>query len=212
MTHLHKRLVFWAALSFLSAGGVHLSYSADCLDPSPTLVAGQNPYGPIEVRDLTPKEYEDIKALLKSLAGDWQGTAEEYECKHHKDPNKMKIHNFTVKARVKVDYYGNFVLWADFYSARIKSSHKEVFRLYLNEKWLRSNSASGFGNVELMQVSPDTIEFFFRRVLPTGADRSSTRKEYFLFLNARDNAFTLKRRVYTQGRLSSKRMWHFSRQ
>ncbi len=206
-----KHLILWGILLFILIGDVRFLHSADCLDPSPTQNAGKDPYGPIDVRDLTKKEYEGIRLLLKSLAGEWQGLAKEYHCKHMNDPQKMEINNDTIQAKVEVDYYGNFVLWADLHSARKKSSHKETFRLYLKKKRLRANRASRFGDVELIKVSPDTVEFLYRRVLQMGPANSSTRREYFISLNVTGESFSIKRRIYTQGRLSSKRVWQFNR-
>ena len=76
---------FFLVLAFFA--GMPCAGSADCLDPSPTVVAGKDPYAAIAVRGLTPLEHDTIKTLFKFLDGEWLGSASTLECRGLKDPD-----------------------------------------------------------------------------------------------------------------------------
>ncbi len=185
-------------------------YGAECLDASPTIQAGKDPYTPVSVRDLTPTEQEAVKGLLTSLEGEWQGNAGDIYCRSIKDPKDQEVNRYTAKAKVEVDYYGNFFIRVNLYSQQKRTSHQEVLRLYLTQKKLRVNSSSGYGDVELITASSTTIEFLYRLLLAIDKGKGSNRKEFFVALDWNGRNLTIRQQIYSQGRLSYEQHWQLS--
>ena len=206
-TWIGKRI--FVALTLLVA--VPCTGLPECLDPSPTVAAGKDPYGAITVRELTGDEHKTIKALFKSLDGQWQGSASALQCRDLKDPQRNKRYLYTVKAEVEVDYFGNFFLQKTLYSRERQTTHQEILRLYLADSHLRINSASTSGNVELIDVEKNRISFLYRLLLQSAAAGGSIRKEIFVVLTAGEQSFEIEQRTYSQGRLSDEQTWRFSR-
>ena len=199
----------WALTVFPGIGAP--AYGAQCLDDSPTVRAGKDPYAAIDARDLTQTEYHRIKSLFESLAGEWQGTATEFFCMDIKDPADKKTEQYTLKARVQVDYFGNFLLNVELYSPREHVTHPELMRFYLDEKRLRINTRSDAGDVQLLAVEDQKIQFLYRLLLPGDDGKGTIHKEFFVLLSTGDNAFSIRQRIYSQGRLSSEQEWNFTR-
>jgi hypothetical protein len=185
--------------------------AAECLEDSPTVQAGKDPYAPIHVRDLTPEEYNRILTLFKSLQGQWKGTAREFFCLDLNDPTAKKSEDFTVKADVTVDYFGNFLLEMTLYSQKQNATHSELMRFYLDQKRLRINTNSNAGDVELLGLSEQSIALLYRLLLQNDNGKGSTRKEFFVELTASDQTFAIRQRIYSQGRLSYEKDWRFIR-
>ena len=187
------------------------AYGAECLEESPTIRAGEDPYGAIDARDLTPAEYGRIDSLFKSLEGEWQGTASDFFCTDFKDPTKKTTEQYTLKARVRVDHFGNFLLNMDLYSPQRHVTRAELMRFYLDAKRLRINTDSNAGDVQLITVEDRKLQLLYRLLLPGGEGKGSIHKEFFVLLSAGDNTFSIRQRIYSQGRLSSQQVWNFSR-
>lgn len=185
--------------------------SDTCLEPSPSAKAGDDPYGPIAVRDLTNSELEQTRALLQSLRGDWIGKGDALLCKSLKDPLDREQAQYTLSARVNTDHFGNLVVTADLYDVEQKISHQEIFRLYLKDRRLRHEDNGGAGDVELKLLSAHRVQFLWRVVIPAGETPGSTRKEYDITLTGDSEAFSIVRSIYTQAKFSSKHSWHFKR-
>lgn len=207
----HYVLTVWVWAFIMLPGFSAPAYGTECLDESPTIRAREDPYGAIKTRDLTPVEYGWIKSLFKSLEGEWQGTASDFFCTDFKDPTKKTTGQYTLKARVQVDYFGNFLLDMDLYSQRRHVSRPELMRFYLDEKRLRINTDSNAGDVQLITVQERKIQLLYRLLLPGNDGRGSIHKEFFVLLSAGDNTFSIRQRIYSQGRLSSQQVWDFSR-
>ncbi|MBT8341229.1 MAG: hypothetical protein HKP58_00990 [Desulfatitalea sp.] len=179
-----------------------------CLSPSPTLQKGEDPYGPIASRELTPSEHEQLVRLFKSLAGDWAGAAASFFCASAWNPDDVEHRRETIKARVQVDRGGNLQMAAELYSERERSSHQKHLRFYLNPNQLRLNNDNGTGDVELIEVADTRIAFLYRRMLP-GAGGSSIRQEYFFTLEKDADGFRIEEMLFVQGKLSSGYTWQF---
>lgn len=211
MHRLAKPLImFLNILSLCLLPAVH-GYGAECLEPSPTIEAGRDPYAPVRVRDLSPAEQAEVKALLLSLHGEWHGSATDMNCWGFNDPEDKEINHFTAKAKVEVDRYGNFKIRVDLKSREKRTSHQEVLRLYLEQDKLRYNSTSGYGDVELITASSHAIAFVYRWVLALDRNRGTSRKERFVRLELNGIDFTVGQRIYSQGRLSYQQQWRLSR-
>ena len=185
--------------------------SDTCLDPSPSAEAGSDPYGPLAVRDLSLSELEQTRALLQSLRGDWIGKGDALRCKSLKDPLDHERAQYTLRARIDSDHFGNLVVTVELYDIDQKISHQEIFRLYLKDHRLRHEDNGGAGDVELKQLSADRIHFIWRVVIPAGDTPGSTRKEYDITLSGDGEAFSIVRIIYTQAKLSSRYAWQFKR-
>lgn len=199
-----------AALMVVSAVAAP-AFAVECLEDSPTVQAGKDPYAPIHVRDLTAQEYNRILALFKSLQGQWKGTAKELFCPDLNDPSARKSEDFTVRANVTVDYFGNFLLNMELYSQKQNATHSELMRFYLDQKRLRINTNSNAGDVELIDVGEHNIALLYRLLLQNDNGRGTTRKEFFVELTAGDRTFAVRQRIYSQGRLSDQKDWQLKR-
>lgn len=78
-------------------------------------------------------------------------------------------------------------------------------RLYLVDKKLRLDDTGGAGDVELIEVSKNRVMFLKR----TGGGPGTLKREFFISLVNGDNAFTIEKQVYTQGRFTLSRVRHY---
>ncbi|RJQ65202.1 MAG: hypothetical protein C4519_28750 [Desulfobacteraceae bacterium] len=202
------RLGFWGNVFCLFTASI--CFGAQCLSLSPTLRGAKNAYAPITVRELTPGEQEGLGRLFRSLAGTWQGRADSFFCRSAEDPADVENDQEIMHAKVSVDYYGNWYMSADFYSAGKKAGRQEMLTLYQNNRKLRIDHDTGVGDVELIEVSDTTIAFLYRRFLSIGRSGSS-RREHFFTLKAAGGSFTIEQLLYIQGKLSSGQTWRFER-
>ena len=130
--------------------------------------------------------------LFKSLQGEWKCTAREFFCPDLNDPSARKSEDFTIKANVTVDYFGNFLLEMELYSQKQNATHSEVMRFYLDQKRLRINTSSSAGDVELIGVGEHKIALLYRLLLQNDNGRGTTRKEFFVELTAGDRTSAIR--------------------
>lgn len=195
-----------ASLLCLSLTAV--SFSAECLEPLSKRRPGKDPYGPLKISELTGRQHDDIRRLFKSLHGEWLGSATDRYCSLT-DKNDRQVEEYTVKGRVTVDHFGNFFMKMDFYSTKKRTTHQKILRFYLSEKGLRINHDNGAGDVELMRVTENEIDLYYRTRIPNKLNPGGIHRAFFVFITVEENAFSIKREVFTQARLSSEHLWKF---
>ena len=201
----------WILTLIASLALVSISSAQQCLSPSPTTLAGGRSYDPIQDRALTADELSTLQTLLKSLNGEWRGVSDTFFCKSISDPDDVEPGHSTVKAKVRVDRYGNLLMEAELYDPENRSSHQETLRLYLNNKRLRIDHDTGAGDVELIEVGDHKIAFLYRRVTPTGKSSGSSRSETFFTLTTGERSLTIEQQIYIQAKLSSGYTWQLQR-
>jgi hypothetical protein len=181
-----------------------------CHDLSPTIKAGRKFTSPNAAKALTGAQYRQIKALLESLEGDWVGDATQATCTSA-DSNDQEIETFTIDAEAKMGWSSDFLLRAEFYSPKEHTHQQETLRLYLNERYLRINYDSGIGDLELIDVSEDKLEWRYLIRVQNRGNAGGIYIEYFYRIAKSPGAFTVHKDIYTQGRLSATYDWRFSR-
>jgi len=191
-------------------GAVPFAFSVECLEKSPAFFSGGEPFGPIVDRDLTKSEHDDIKALLVALDGEWRGTARERYCSFS-DAADQSVEDYSVKADVKVDRYGNFFMKMEFYSSKERTTHQKILRFYLNDQRFRIDDDSSAGDVEFINLTKHKIEFLYRVRVRRPTLKGGLHKEFYVYLDGRKDAFSIRSQTYTQGRLSDDHEWHFIR-
>jgi hypothetical protein len=202
---LRVSCLFTAFLSLSAA-----AFGAECLSLSPTLQAGKNPYVAIVVRELAPDEKEILGRVFGSLPGSWKGSAESFFCRSAENPEDVAKDVESGKVRISVDYDGNLVMTADFYSDRDRTGRQEQLNLFRNDNRLRFDHDTGAGDVELIEISDARIAFLYRRVLQMG--RGSSRREHYFTLALDGGAITIDRKLYIQGKLSSGEVWRLKKE
>ncbi len=207
MTH-GIRFLLAAIAMFVSTSG---AYAEGCYTPSPTVQKGQDPYAPVKSRDLSRAEYQRLKTLFSSLDGNWKGTGSELFCRGSQDAPRKEIATYTIKARIRVDYYGNLILTAELYSEKNRTNHQENLYLYLKNKRLRVNSDDGAGDVELINMSTNAVAFFNRTLQPGAHYGGSLRRETFGTIHANNQVFTLKRNLYIHSKFNAQMQWQLKR-
>ncbi len=198
-------MMLWIGLGMASAGS-----AAQCHDLSPTIKAGRKFTSPNAAKAPTGSQYQQIRALFESLEGDWVGDATEVTC-NLADSEDEEIAAFTIDAEVEMGRTGDFLLEAEFYSAKEHTHHQEALRLYLNERYLRINYDSGIGDLELIDVSEDKIELRYLIRVQNRANAGGIYNEYFYRIEKSPGGFAIHQDIYTQGRLSAKYDWRFRR-
>lgn len=207
MKHYQK----WVFALVGSLALVSISSAQQCLSPSPTTLAGGRSYDPIKDRELTREELGTLQILLKSLNGEWRGVSDTFFCMSISDPDDVERGQLTIKAKVRVDRYGNLLMDAELYNPENRSGHQQTLRLYLNNKRLRIDHDTGAGDVELIEVSDQKIAFLYRRVNPTGKSTGSSRSEIFFTLSTSERSLTIEQQIYVQAKLSSGYAWRLKR-
>lgn len=189
-----------------SAGG-----AAQCLDPSPTLSSGKKFTDPISERELTATEHQQVSAVLESMEGRWQGDATEVTC-NLADIEDRDIDAFTVKAKARMDRSGDFLLDAEFYSAKEHTRHQKTLRFYLNEKVIRIHHDNGTGDAELIEVSEKHFKLRYLIRVQNRGNAGGIFLEFFYRIATTDSGFSIHQEIYTQGRLSGQSDWEFRRE
>jgi hypothetical protein len=198
-------MMLWIGLGMAFAGS-----AAQCHDLSPTIKVGRKFTSPNAAKVLTGTEYQQIKALLESLEGDWVGDATQVTC-DSADSEDQEIDAFTIDAEAKMGWSGEFLLRGEFHSAKEHTHQQETLRLYLNKRYLRINYDSGIGDLELIDVSEDKIELRYLIRVQNRGNAGGIYNEYFYRIEKSPSGFTVHQDLYTQGRLSAKYDWRFRR-
>lgn len=198
-------MMLWIGLGLASAGS-----AAQCHDLSPTIKAGRKFTAPNATRALTGEEYQQARALLESLEGDWVGDATQVTCESA-DSQDQEVDALTIDAEVKMDRSDGFMMRGEFYSAKEHTHQQQTLRLYLNQRYLRINYDSGIGDSEVIDVSENKIELRYLIRVQNRGNAGGIYNEYFYRIAKSPGAFTVHKAIYTQGRLSATYDWRFRR-
>jgi hypothetical protein len=190
----------------ISFGMASVGDAAQCLDPSPTISSGRKFTDPISARELTATENQQLTAVLKSLEGRWQGDATEVTC-NLADIEDQDIDAFTMKAKVRMDRSGDFLMEAEFHSAKEHTRHQKTLRFYLNEQFIRIHHDNGTGDVELIEVSENQFQFRYLIRVKNRGNAGGIYLEFFYRITTADSGFSIHQEIYTQGRLSGQSDW-----
>ncbi len=201
-------LLMWLVIS-IGVEVASVASAEQCLDTSPTLSTGKRLSDHISIRELSDTEYGQVKTLLKSLDGRWKGTATEVDC-NMADRDDQDISQYTTTAKARSSRSGNLLIEAKFVAPEEHTTHQETLRFYLSDKYLRIHHDSGMGDVELIHVSENNIELRYN-VRTLNRAGGLMFKEFFYRLALGSGGFSVFRKIYTQGRLSSQYDWHFRR-
>jgi hypothetical protein len=201
------------SISFIMVGICVYADAAEmgCLAPSPTKLAGKDPFGPMTVRDLSDQEEQLLKTLFRSLSGTWIGTAESLLCRGIDNPSDKEIKKSTLRLAVESDHFGTTTTFlAHFYESQERVRHFETIRFFLKEHRLRVDSESGAGDIELIEITESRIRFLHRRI-HAAARGAAVRKEFFINLAIDGHKCNYERLIYTQGRLTVRELWSLSK-
>lgn len=184
-------------------------YAADCKDPSPTLLAGKDLLDPVDYRDLTPSELSMVRQIMRSLEGSWTGQGFTIRCPSVDGIVDKEEFKYKIEGKVQIDFYGNLLLEMEFIDTQNRSSHQELFRLYLKEMRLKYSDET-YGDVELVTLAPNQITFI-RRLTLRGRYSSGiyARKEYVISVLMDASGFSIHRDSYAGGKMRSKRRLRF---
>lgn len=182
-------------------------YAADCLYPSPTLLSGKGLFDPVVFRDLTPSEHSMVHQALQSLEGRWTGQGIEMLCPSATGEADKKEYKYKIMGKVHTDNDGNLLLKMNFQDIKNRTSHQELFRLYLKEMRLRYDNDT-HGDVELVTLTPSRITFI-RRLTNTRFSGIYRRKEHVISLQIDAGGFSLHRDSYSGGKMNQKRLFRF---
>lgn len=80
--------------------------AADCFSDSYSIRKGRGLLEDLVTRELSESEVQDLETLLKSLEGDWKGSAEVVTCNAGQKNKDSEIENFTVESEGKMNSRG----------------------------------------------------------------------------------------------------------
>lgn len=198
-------MMLWLGLGMASADS-----AVRCHAISPTIKSGRKFTAPNATRALSGREYQQIKALLESLEGDWVGDATQITC-DSADSEDQEIDALTIDAEVKMERSGAFTMRGEFYSAKEHTQQQQTLYLYFNRRHLRINYDSSIGDAELIDVSEDKLELRYLIRVQNRGNAGGIFNEYFYRIEKSPGGFTIHQDIYTQGRLSATYDWRFRR-
>ena len=114
---------------------------------------GRGVFEKIIPRDFIEGEYQDLQKLFKGLDGDWSGNAQVLGCKETDGEVRGQMENYSIKSEGTLNSRGQFVFKSDLYSMEKKTTHHEIFRLYLSEEKLATEPGIADADIELISVS-----------------------------------------------------------
>lgn len=199
--------LFWAVLTGFLLISASLAFSSDCYAPSPSFSGNHTPYDKLNVRDLTQSEQTMLETLFKSLKGRWKGNGDGLQCRGNIDSPSPQHSLFSIQAEGKVDYDGNLALKIKLHSTTDESNRTKMIRFFLIDNKLRFESHGRAGDVELIELAKNKVEFLQRGRGGPG----TLHREIFISLIAARNGFTFEKKLYTQGQFTFGRVLHFKR-
>ncbi len=201
-----KLVLMTILVCFSSAAGSH-AFAEECYSLSPSYRGGQTPFDPITVRELSRSEQQMLSALYKLMHGRWKGNGEEIQCWGNVESHRLERFLYDLDAEGSHGLRGRLRLRIRLYSKTEKTNQPEEISFYIIDNKLRFNHEDGAGDVELIELTKNRVRFLQR-----GRSGPATlHREVFIDLTADSQAFTLERRVYTQGRFTFGRKLHFRR-
>ena len=182
--------------------------AAGCFSPSYSVQQGRGVYDPVITRNFIEGEYKDLQMLFKGLDGDWAGNARVLECKTRDGALREDIENYTIKSEGKMHSRGQFVLESNLYSLERKTTHREIFRLYLSEETLFSDPESPNVDIELISVSSDELVFVEKRMTRSSSGVDFFREIVTAIKKTGEASFSVKRAIYLNGKLVIINSWY----
>ena len=180
--------------------------AAECFSPVPGLQPSE-PYvhQPIVATRLSNAENSTLSKLLGSLEGNWQGKAEEVACLGEIGSSREKIKKYAMQAEVEVNSSGGLRVSASLESIENRTRRAESYRLYLASDRLSASGSDNKGDVELVELSSDSVTFVQSHYL-----RSNIPQEIITKIMHAGQEFRIVRYFYNRGHLSSISRWILS--
>jgi hypothetical protein len=203
----HSRLVLMTVLIFFSSTAGSHAFADECYSPSPSYLGDKTPFDPITIRELSRSEQHMLSALFKSLQGRWKGNGEGLQCRGNVESYRLERFLYDVDAEGNASHRGRLRLRTRLYSKTENTNQSEAISFYLVDNKLRFNNEAGVGDVELIELSENRLRFLQRGRGGPG----TLNREVFIDLIVDRKAFTVTRRVYSQGRFTFARTLHFRR-
>jgi hypothetical protein len=170
-------------------------FASGCFSPSYSIQQGRGVFEKIIPRDFIEGEYQDLQKLFKGLDGDWAGNAQVLGCKETDGEVRGQMENYSIKSEGTLNSRGQFVFKSDLYSMEKKTTHHEIFRLYLS------------ADIELISVSSDELVYVEKRQTRSGSGVRQVREIVTTIKKTGEASVSLERVIYLNGRLISINSW-----
>jgi len=179
--------------------------AAECFSLVPGLQQGEAyEHQPIIASRLSKAEYNTLSELLHSLEGNWQGEVEDVLCLGGIDSARKKIKKYMMQAEVDVNSSGALMVRANLESIENRSRREESYRLFLGGDRLAVSDSGNKGDVELVELYPDSVTFVQSHMLATNIPQEVLTKVTY---SGRE--FSIVRYFYNHGYLGSTSRWVF---
>jgi len=200
-----RHLVTLIALPFLFFFAATV-LAVECFSPVPGLMPGER-YEPqaIIVTRLSNTEYQALKRMLAGLEGEWQGEVEEVACLGDIGSAREKIKIYAMQAEVEMNSTGGLQISASLESNKNRTQHDESYRLFLASDRLSASGSDNKGDVELVELSSDSVTFVQSHYL-----RGNIPQEIITKISHGGQEFSIVRYFYNHGRLSAISRWQFN--
>jgi hypothetical protein len=180
--------------------------AAECFSPVPGLQQGERyVHQPIVATRLSNAENNILSKLLGSLDGNWQGEAEETLCLGDIDTARKRIKSYAMQAEVDMNSSGGLQIRANLVSIENRTSREESYRLFLGDDRLSASGSGSKGDVELIELYPDSVSFVQSHIL-----RGNIPQEVLTKITYSGQEFRIVRYFYNHGHLSSISRWILS--
>lgn len=183
------------------------AHAQDCFAPSPTTQDNGSMSSEIKSREISKSEYQELTSFFKYLNRDWAGIGKEVLCKGRKEEPYKEINDYNISAETTMNYQGKFTFKFNLYDSIKRTTSYKNYDLFLTEKFLRADSDSGAGDIELIEISENTIRYR-QRSIHGGMRGVPRQEEVFTTIQRTPNGFKLIKIFYHQGLFSGENRWH----
>ncbi|WP_455200933.1 hypothetical protein [Kaarinaea lacus] len=189
--------------------------AANCFGNSPSNNQGVPLTAELEVKDISPAEYNHLSRLISFMSGFWSGSVIEITCKGDIAAAVEEKQEYKVDARGKTDY----MPVEDTLELRFRSrwqgrtrnvTRPENFRLLLTRQRLRLDRNIPAGDVVTVKVLADFLVFHKKSNVRNRSGGVVTQEIVRSFL-LEHNVLKIEYQSFTNGRLVSKSQWELRR-
>ncbi len=150
--------VFAIIISLLSVN----TLAKECYSQSPTLSANNDLFEHQDAQKLTRREKRQLKKLMQKLEGKWQGGEASFECLGGETNARKKTAEKSLSIEARTISDNSIRLSSKLYSPKKRSKYSEHFSLFLAGDFLRLDTPSPSGDIELLSLDSNTVSFLTR--------------------------------------------------
>ena len=137
-------------------------FALECYSKSPALTESRNLFEHEPPKQLSHTQIKNLNSTLNTLQGEWTGIESSFICIGNETSVRKKTASSELTLNIKQEADAVALISSKLYSREKGSTRQEHFSLHLVNNYLRLDTSSSNGAIELLSVDKGEISFVSR--------------------------------------------------